>query len=371
MTDKTLKELNEKIIVQEITSILEVSDKLLDGFGHDSAFVDTTVLEDEVLLMNTDRSGINTAYTLGLSNGECVGDFGVSHAVSDIFASGGHPIAITIALLLPDDLTLSFVKDVMIGAQKAAKKYGAFLAAGDTKKNPKFAMVVTVLGKAKRDERLTRTGAKKDDLLVVTGNLGTMLSGKIAFKQKLNISDKADKLFKDALIYQNPPYKLAPIISRAKLANACTDISDGLASSIYSLCNASGVGAVIDESKVPIHEESINISRILNIRPMQLTLTGGDWQYLYSIPKKHIDKVQQIAKNIDFPISVIGEVIEENEVVIKTLENEYKSLLMIENDRFSRHAGENFFTILEKEITFFDNSISSELKNKLESITNE
>jgi hydrogenase maturation factor len=166
-------------------------------------------------------------------------------------------------------------------------------------------------------------------------------------------------------------FVLAPIISKAKLANACTDISDGLASSIYSLCNASGVGAVIDESKVPIHEESINISRILNIRPMQLTLTGGDWQYLYSIPKKHIDEVQQIAKNIDFPISVIGEVIEENEVVIKTLENEYKSLLRIENDRFSRHAGENFFMILEKEITFFDNSISSELKNKLESITNE
>jgi thiamine-monophosphate kinase len=371
MNNKNIYELNEKILVKEITELLEVDEMLLDGFGHDSAFINTTIEEDEILLMNTDRSGKNSAYGLGLANGECVGDFGVSHAVSDIFASGGHPIAITIALLLPDNLTLSFVKDVMIGAQKAAKKYGAFLAAGDTKKNPKFAMVVTVLGKAKKDERLTRSGAKKDDFLVVTGNLGTMLSGKIAFKQKLNISDKADRLFKDALIYQNPPYKLAPIISKAKLANACTDISDGLASSIYSLCNASGVGAVIDESKVPIHEESINISRILNIRPMQLTLTGGDWQYLYSIPKKHIDEVQQIANDVGYPISIIGKIIEENKVVLKTLENEYKALLRVENDRFSKHTGESFFKRLEKEITFFDDSISSELKNKLESITNE
>ena len=67
---------------------------------------------------------------------------------------------------------------------------------------------------------------------------------------------------------------------------------------------------VIDESKVPMHEESINISRILNIRPMQLTLTGGDWQYLYSIPKKHIDEVQQIANDVGYPISIIGKIIE-------------------------------------------------------------
>ncbi len=366
MDNKKISELNEKIIVKEITELLEVDEMLLDGFGHDSAFINTTIEEDEILLINTDRSGKNSAYGLGLANGECVGDFGVSHAISDIIASGGQPIAITIALLLPDNLTLGFIKEVMSGAQKAAKKYGAFLAAGDTKKNPKFAMVVTAIGKAHKTERLTRSGAQKDDLLVVTGNLGTMLSGKIAFKHKLNISDKAEKLFKNALIFQNPPYKLASVLAKAKLANACTDISDGLPSSIHSLCNASEVGAVIYESKVPTHKESINISNILNIRPMQLTLTGGDWQYLYSIPKKHIDEVQQIAKKVNFPISVIGKMIEENEVVIKTLENEYKLLLRIENDRFSEHTGESFFTILEKEIAFFDNNISNDLKNKLE-----
>ncbi len=368
MDNKKISELNEKILVHEITKLLEVDDRLLDGFGHDSAFIDTTILEDEVLLMNTDRSGINSAYTLGLANGECVGDFGVSHAISDIIASGGQPIAITVALLLPDDITLGFVKEVMIGVQKAAKKYGAFLAAGDTKKNPKFAMVVTATGKAHKSERLTRSNAQKGDLLVVTGNLGTMLAGKIAFKQKLEISDKATELFKNALIFQNPPYKVGSKLSKSKLANACTDISDGLPSSIYSLCNASDFGAIIEESKIPIHEETLKIANTLNIRPMQLTLTGGDWQYLYSIPESNIDEVKAIAEMIDFPISVIGKVIEENEVVIKTLENEYKKLLRVENDRFSKHTGESFFTILEKEITFFDDNISTNLKDKLEKI---
>lgn len=359
MIDKTLDELSEKIIVQEITQLLDTSDLLLDGFGHDSAFIDITIGEDDVLLMNTDRSGVNIAYTLGLTDGnaECVGDFGVSHAISDIVASGGKPMAITIALLLPGSLTFNFVKQVMIGAQKAAKKYGAFLAAGDTKKNSKFAMVVTVAGKAHKTERLTRSKAKKGDLLIVTGHLGTMLSGQFAFKKKIGISKETEEIFRNALIYQNPPYKLGINLARAKVANACTDISDGLASSIYNLCNASGVGAIIDETKIPLHSASLDIADKLNIRPMQLTLTGGDWQYLYSIPKESIDLAYQIAQECDCTITVIGQVIEKKYVVTKTLEQDYKILKRIENDRFSNPSGYSFFDALESRIELFGEDI--------------
>jgi thiamine-monophosphate kinase len=360
MNNKTLKELSEKIIVQEITQMLDVSELLLDGFGHDSAFIDIKIDEDEVLLMNTDRSGINIAYTLGLSDGECVGDFGVSHAISDIIASGGQPISVTIALLLPESLTLEFVKEVMIGAQKAAKKYGAFLAAGDTKKNPKFAMVVTAVGKAHKTERLTRSKVKKDDLLVVTGNLGTMLSGQIAFKRNIIISKEAGDIFKKSLIYQNPPYELGIKLSQARVANACTDISDGLASSIYDMCSSSGFGAIIDESKIPIHNESLKVAEYLNIRPMQLTFSGGDWQYLYAISEKNIEKVYKIAKEGDWQVTVIGKIIENNLIITKTLENEFKILKRIENDRFSKLNGKSFFEVLEEKIDYFSEKVSEE-----------
>ncbi|QTR46307.1 thiamine-monophosphate kinase [Thiothrix litoralis] len=359
MLDKILDEISEKEIVQEITQLLETSDLLLDGFGHDSAFIDITIGEDDILLMNTDRSGINIAYTLGLTDGnaECVGDFGVSHAVSDIVASGGKPLAITIALLLPGSLKFNFVKQVMIGAQKAAKKYGAFLAAGDTKKNSTFAMVVTVAGKAQKTERLTRSKAKKGDLLIVTGHLGTMLSGRFAFKKNICISKETEKILKHALIYQNPPYELGLKLARAKVANACTDISDGLASSIYNLCNASGVGAIIDETKIPLHSASLDIANKLNIRPMQLTLTGGDWQYLYSIPKENIDIAHQIAQECNYNITIIGQIIEERHVIAKTLEQDYKILKRIENDRFSNPSGYSFFDTLGSKIELFGENV--------------
>jgi thiamine-monophosphate kinase len=355
LNNKILKELNEKTIVNEIIKTLEVSDNLLDGFGHDSAFINTKLLDDEVLLMNSDRSGLNIAYKLGLSNGECVGDFAISHAVSDIFVAGGYPLAISVVLLLPDNLTLGFVKEVMNGAQKAAKKYGAFLASGDTKKNSKFAMVVTVIGKGKKDKRLTRANAKKDDLLVVTGNLGTMVSGLLAIKKNLNISNDAKMLFEEALIYQNPPYKLALEISKNKIANASIDNSDGLTSSIYSLCNKSNVGAIIYESKLPIHPYSLEVAKLLSIRPIQLTLTGGDWQYLYSIPKNKIDIINQIAEKMNYPITVIGKITEQEDILIKTIENDIKLLKRIENDRFNKNRNNNFFESIVNKIECFEN----------------
>ncbi len=141
------------------------------------------VQDDELLVLNTDRSGLNAAFGLGLAGPECVGDFGVSHAISDIVVAGGIPRAVTVALLLPIDSTLGFVRGVMQGASEAAKRYGAEIVAGDTKQNPKFALIATAIGTASRGKRICRSGARPGDALVVTGFLGSMLLGLIAFKR--------------------------------------------------------------------------------------------------------------------------------------------------------------------------------------------
>ncbi|MGB4499364.1 MAG: hypothetical protein WBI40_11775, partial [Methylococcaceae bacterium] len=65
--NKMLYEVGERFIVQEIISTLSPSKLLLDGFGNDSAFVDMLVNDEDVLVVNTDRSGLNLAYKLGLA----------------------------------------------------------------------------------------------------------------------------------------------------------------------------------------------------------------------------------------------------------------------------------------------------------------
>ena len=345
-----INELGEKKLVKELTGLYSQNSCLIGGFGHDSAVLDIGLNADEYLLMNTDRSGMNIAYKLGLSDATCVGDFGVSHAVSDIYASGGVPLAISIALLLPPSLSIDEVKAITVGADLAAKKYGAFIASGDTKHSDKFAMVVTVLGKAKRKNILTRDGAKPGDYLVSVGPFGKMLSGLIAFKKKLQISESEKNELSKAIIYQNPPYKFSKLLSEFKLADACMDNSDGLAGTLYSLCEKSGVGVVIDESKIPINDAVRSIAKTLGVNPFQLCLGSGDWQHIYSVPKENLDRFVNLANKSGETIAVLGTFNESCEVNIKT-NNGVFELLCLENDRFGV-GGTAWFDLLSSKISY-------------------
>ncbi len=357
---KTLREVGERFIVQEITHALPSSSLLLDGFGHDAAFVDLPLESGEILVINTDRSGLNIAYQLGLAGAECVGDLGVSHAISDVVAAGGRPRAVTVALLLPPDTEVGFVRKVMEGAQRTANRYGATVVGGDTKQNPKFAMVVTAIGTAHRDKRLLRSTARSGNVLVVTGFLGSMLLGTLAHKEGLELQGNVRKVLESSLIDQSPPFDLGRAIADAGIANACIDISDGLSGALHSICSASGVGAVIDEQKLPINPELIELASSFGLRPMQLTLAGGDWQYLYAIPEDNLARAEAIARALGTRITVIGNVVRPNLLAARTIEGTYRFLKRIEHDSFSDGChGKSYFQILGNPLDCFGDVIDA------------
>ncbi|MDL0088687.1 thiamine-phosphate kinase [Campylobacter gastrosuis] len=340
--------LGEKLLVSKIIDILNVDSKLIGGFGHDSAFLDININDDEVLLLNTDRSGLNLTYTLNISDAKCVGDFAISHSISDILISGGSPIAVSIALLLPKNTNFEFVRDTMLGAQEAAKKYGAFIASSDTKNNHKFAIVVTAIGKCKKDQIISRKGAKVGDLIVATGYFGTMISGYLAIKNNLKMSAKTKKLFYQALTHQNPPYKIANKISQAKIVNSGIDNSDGLSSSIYTLCENNNLGAIIYKDSLPIRDESKMVAKKLNIDEFLLCLASGDWQFIYSIPKENVQHFMKINQSNNTKATIIGEFIENSNVLLKS-DNSYHILQKIQNDRFSQNS---IFDQISKNINY-------------------
>ena len=331
---KKLSEVGEKAAVGEIIDSLNTPELLIDGYGNDAAFIDYSLDDDELLAVNTDRSGLNVAYQLGLAGPECVGDLGISHAISDIVAAGAEPIAVTVALLVPPDTEVGFVRGVMKGAEQASRRYGAILAGGDTKNNPRYAMVVTAIGKVKRSERLGRSSAKCGDSLVVTGHLGAMLLGSKAIRDNDDIPDDLLKIFRNALVNQNPPFKLGRALSSARVANACTDISDGLAGAIYSICTASNLGAIIEEDNIPVHPLLLNYARSCGLRKIQLSLAGGDWEYLYSIPDSSMSAAKAIATEVGYNYQIVGRTTPPDLIAVKTLEGEYRRLIKIEHDSF-------------------------------------
>ena len=337
--DKTVRELGERIVVAEITRSMRPADFLIDGFGHDAAFVDLPRHPDEILVINTDRSGINIAYKLGLAGPECVGDFGVSHAVSDVVVAGGAPRAVTIALLLPSDSTIGFVCGVMKGAERAAERYGASIVGGDTKQNPKFAMVVTVVGTAHRDKRVPRSGARPGDLLLVTGYLGSMFLGTMAFGRSLPMSDRARNVVENALVNQRPPFRLGRAVADAGIARAGIDISDGLPGAVHALCGASDVGALIDERRIPLHPELADLVAASGLGPLQLSSAGGDWQYLYCVPADRLPELNRVAASVGEAISVIGAVVERGMLAVRTTDGAWRRLERLEHDSFIDGAG--------------------------------
>jgi thiamine-monophosphate kinase len=345
---KKLYEIGEKKIIESIQSILKPSSLLLDGFGNDSSFIDIKLDKDEVFVVNTDRSGENIAYQFGLTNAEAIGDLGVSHAISDIIVAGGVPKFISVALLIPDDKNVKFVQQVMKGVQKASKRYEVILTGGDTKKNPKFAIIVTAVGIAKKQNRLTRKHAKVGDYLVISNNLGTMLIGSIIFKNNISISKQERTIFEKAIKYQRPPFKLGRIISKNKIANSSTDISDGLIGAISNILKYNNLGAIIDENKLPINKTVKKIGKHkLGIRPIQMVLAGGDWQFLYAIPKENIKKAKKLARKVGSKLSIVGKITRNQGLFLKT-KNKIKKLNIIENDSFKKFSGKGYFESLEQ-----------------------
>lgn len=348
MIDKlTLREIGEKRVVAELVGQLKATDRLLDGVGHDAGFAPFALSADEVLVVNTDRSGENLAYGLGLAGPEAVGDLAVSHAVSDIAAAGGNPRLLTVSLLLPEDKTLDYAKGVMRGVQAAAERWDLVIASGDTKKNASVAIVVTVIGKAKRSSRLTRSGAKPGDVLVVTGHLGAMFTAALAHQRKCHIPSELSELFRSALIDQRPPVALALALSDNEIAHACTDISDGLMSAVYDLCNASDVGASLDLARVPVLDEVERFAkRHLGLERESLIAANGDWQFLYAIPPEAYERAVAIANTVGVPISAVGVFTAERSVAASDGDGLRRRLRRLENDGFSKLNGKGFFEML-------------------------
>ena len=345
-----LNELGEKKIVNRIISHIDQDSRLVGGMGHDSAFLKIEISRDELLLLNTDRSGINVAYSLGLSDAECLGDFAVSHAVSDILAGGGDVIAVTLALLLPEHLEIDFVEKVVEGANKAARRYGATIVCGDTKENPKFAAVVTAIGKCKEGHQLLRSGARVGDLIVVSGELGTMAAGVLAYKKSLELNASEQSVFRDSLRKQRPPFPLTREVAKEKIANACMDNSDGLSGTIYSICSNSNVGAVIDKHSVPISTYVKKVANMIGTDPFTFALGSGDWRHVYAVSPQNWKAFLEVAELAGETPRVIGNFTEDKKVYLKDGDRKYV-LKRIENDRFGG-TGMSFFQRIFNGLSF-------------------
>lgn len=201
--------------------------------------------------------------------------------LSDLAAMGAEPLGFTLALSL-SDVSGNWLQAFSEGLGQVAREFGCPLVGGDTTRGP-LSMTVTVHGHVPAGQALLRSGARPGDSIYVTGELGNAaaalwyLQARPDF-QALDISEAEHERWLQA--FYRPQPRLAEGRLLREIASAAIDISDGLASDLAHILEASAqasgqpMGAVIDSRELPMSTDFRH--RVATSRQVSLALSGGD-----------------------------------------------------------------------------------------------
>jgi thiamine-monophosphate kinase len=321
MSEKTtdISDLGEFGLIDQLTKNFELkNENSLVGVGDDAAVIQ--VSEDTVQLISTDMLVEGIHFNLMYMPLKHLGYKAVAVNVSDICAMNGTAQQITVSLAVSSRFPLEALEELYEGIHLACEKYSVDLVGGDTTSSTSGLVInVTVLGTAKKENVVYRSGAKEYDLLVVTGDLGAAYMGlQVLEREKevfqANPSIQPDLDGHDYIIErQLKPEARKDIIGFLKeldvLPTAMIDISDGLASEILHLCKASKVGCHVYDEKVPIDAKTSITAIDFNLDPNTCALNGGeDYELLFTIDQKDFDKIKGNPH-----MTVIGHITHEND----------------------------------------------------------
>lgn len=271
------------------------------GVGDDAAVLD---FKNKKTIVTTDLLIEGVHFDLSYMPLKHLGYKAVMVNLSDIYAMNGKPTQITVSIAVSNRFPLEAIEELYHGIALATKMYNIDLVGGDTTSSQTGMMIsVTALGEAEQDEIVYRSGAKPNDLLVVSGDLGGAYMG-------LQVLEREKEVFKvnpnsqpdlDPYAYiverQLKPEARKDIVELLKKLEvhptSMIDISDGLSSEILHLCKNSGVGCHLYEDKIPLDPTVISSCEEFKLDSTLVALSGGeDYELLFTIDQKEFPKIK-------------------------------------------------------------------------------
>jgi thiamine-monophosphate kinase len=236
----------------------------------------------------------------------------LARAASDVAAMGGKPRGFLLSLALPGELSGKWLDDFLGGLRRASKALRCEPAGGDTTRQDKVLINVTVIGEVRKDRAVLRSGARPGDLLFVSGTLGEADLGLRQLRTQKRVARASNAALRKHL-YPEPHLALGYWLAQNRFATAMMDLSDGLSTDLPRLCKASGVGAVVAEGAVP------RPSGIPEAQAVRLALDGGDdYELLFTVRPSNVPRFKRSLQK-SFPrlaISNIGAITETKKLLL-------------------------------------------------------
>ncbi|SIQ06688.1 thiamine-phosphate kinase [Maribacter ulvicola] len=298
----SLEKLGEFGLIEHLTKDFELTQKsTIKGIGDDAAVLDykksKTVLSTDLLI-----EGVH--FDLAYMPLKHLGYKSIMVNLSDIYAMNATATQVTVSLAVSNRFPLEALEEFYAGVATACKTYNVDLVGGDTTSSKTGLMIsVTAIGIANEEDIAYRSGAKPNDLLVVTGDLGAAYMG-------LQVLEREKEVFK---VNPNSQPDLEPysyIVERQLKPEArkdipellkqlevhptsMIDISDGLSSEILHLSKNSGLGIDLYEDKIPLDPTVISACEEFKMDSTLVALSGGeDYELLFTIDQKEFPKIK-------------------------------------------------------------------------------
>lgn len=305
-------------LIEHLTSRFELKNNTRKGVGDDAAVIIPTPGMETVVSTDLLVEGVH--FDLSYFPMKHLGYKSVVVNLSDIYAMNARPKQITVSVALSSRFSLEAMEELYAGIKLACDHYQVDMVGGDTSASKQGLIIsVTAIGEAKPEDLVFRSGAKPNELLVVSGDLGGAYCGFQLLEREKRVYLDNPALQPDLsghdyiLERQLKPEARKDVTDILRSLDiqptSMMDVSDGLSSECFHMAKASGTGITIYEDKIPIDPTTYNFARELDLDPTMCALSGGeDYELLFTVKQEDFPKLEH---HPDF--SIIGYVTEATE----------------------------------------------------------
>ena len=320
-----LKDIGEFGFIKRIESGCLIRDtNVIRGIGDDCCVFKTS--GEMATVLTTDMLVEEVHFLLGAISPFELGRKALAVNLSDIAAMGGTPKEAVISIAIPDRVDLATLDDVYHGMKSMAKEFAVNLLGGDTTSSPKHLVInIALVGEAKEDEILYRSGAKAGDVIFLTGPVGSSAAG-----LDLILRKRDREGWQDLIKAHHNPYphlKEGRIIAGMKVAHSLIDVSDGIAADLGHICTESKLGAILEESMIPTTDKFKDYCRRFHVNSNHLTLhVGEDYVLLGTVSPKSVKDLGAALESKGCEFYQIGYTVAEPGLQLRTRKNSLETM---------------------------------------------